>query len=87
MRRVQVMNRNVDDSARADLNRFLIDSEIPVRELAELATANWTAVRSFCSGEREHKELVILADLLLERARKIVECWIIASGRAALAQV
>jgi hypothetical protein len=78
------MNRNVDNSAR-DLSQFLIDSEVPVRELAELAIANWAAVRRFCSGEHERKELVILADLLLERARKIVECWIIASGRAASA--
>ena len=78
------MNRNVD-SARAALNRFLVDSEIPVRQLAELAIANATSVRIFCSGERDHKELVVLADLLLDCARKIVECWIIASGRDALA--
>ena len=82
--RIQVMNRNVDNSARAALSKFLINSEIPVRQLAELAIANATSVRSFCSGE--HKELVIIADLLLECARKIVECWIIASGREAFAQ-
>jgi hypothetical protein len=80
------MNRKVDNSARAALSRFLIDSEIPVRQLAELAIANATSVRTFYSGQREHKELVIVADLLLECARKIVECWIIASGRDALAQ-
>jgi hypothetical protein len=65
--RVQVMNRKVDNSAHAALSRFLIDSEIPVRQLAELATANATSVRTFYSGEREHKELVIVADLLLEQ--------------------
>jgi hypothetical protein len=80
------MNRKVDNSAHAALSRFLIDSEIPVRQLAELATANATSVRTFYSGEREHRELIIVADLLLECARKIVECWIIASGRDALAQ-
>ena len=85
-REYRVMNRNVDNSARAALSKFLIDSEIPVRQLAELAIANATCVSTFCSGEREQEELVILADLLLECARKIVECWIIASGRDALAQ-
>jgi hypothetical protein len=80
------MNRSGDNSARAAPSRFLIDSEIPVRQLAELAIANSTSVRTFCSDGRDHKELVILADLLLECARKIVECWIIASGRDALAQ-
>jgi hypothetical protein len=80
------MNRNVDNSARAALSRFLIDTESPVRQLAELAIANATSVRTLCSGERENKEFLILADLLLECARKIVECWIVASGRDAFAQ-
>ena len=80
------MNRKVDNSAHAALSRFLIDSEIPVRQLAELAIANATSVRTLRSGEREHTELLVLADLLLECARKIVECWIVASGRDAFAQ-
>jgi hypothetical protein len=80
------MNCNLNNSACAALSRFLIDSEIPVRKLAELAIANRTLVTNCCLSEREHAELVIFADLILECARKLVECWMIASGRAALAQ-
>jgi hypothetical protein len=80
------MNRDVDDSAQATLGRFLIESEIPVRELAELAIANWMAARNLCSDERGRKDLIVLAELLLECGRKIVECWTTVSRRAALAR-
>jgi Recombinase len=68
--------------ALATLKGFLVDSEIPVRELAELAFANWIAARSVCADERERSEWALLADLILRRARKIVESWTAASERA-----
>ena len=67
------MNHDAEVRALATLKRFLIDLEIPVRELAELAFANWIAARSFCADERERSEWALLADLILKRARKIVE--------------
>ena len=81
------MNHDAEVRALATLKRFLIDSEIPVRELAELAFANWIAARSFCADERERREWALLADLILKRARKIVESWTAASERAASAQL
>ena len=50
------MNHDAEVRALATLKRFLIDSEIPVRELAELSFANWIAARSFCADERERSE-------------------------------
>jgi hypothetical protein len=41
------MNHDAEVRALATLKRFLLDSEIPVRELAELAFANCIAARSF----------------------------------------
>ena len=81
------MNHDAEVRALANLKRFLIDSEIPVRELAELAFANWIAARSFCADERERSEWALLADLILKRARKIAESWIAASERAASSQL
>ena len=74
------MNHDAEVSALATLKRFLIDSEIPVRELAELAFANWIAARSFCADERERSEWALLADLILKRGRKIVESWTAATS-------
>jgi hypothetical protein len=64
------MNHDAEVRALATFKRFLIDSEIPVRELAELAFANWIAARSFCADERERSEWALLADLILKRATK-----------------
>jgi len=50
------MDHDAEVRALATLERFLIDSEIPVRELAELSFANWIAARSFCADERERSE-------------------------------
>jgi hypothetical protein len=80
------MNHDAEVSALATLKRFLIDSEIPVRELAELAFANWMTAGSFCADKRERSESAILADLILKRARKIVECWTAASECAPSSQ-
>jgi hypothetical protein len=52
-----------------------------------LAFANWIAARSFCADERERSEWALLADLILKRARKIVESWTAASERAASSQL
>ena len=73
--------------ARHPQSDFWSNSEIPVRELAELAFANWIAARSFCADERERSEWALLADLILKRARKIVESWTAASERAASSQL
>jgi hypothetical protein len=67
------------------LNWFLIDQEIPVREMVELATANWMAAQSFGAGEYGGRDLAILADQLLEQARKTQEYWTLASRCAASA--
>jgi hypothetical protein len=67
------------------LNWFLIDLEIPVREMAELAIANWMAAQSFGADQNDRRDLAILADQLLERARKTQECRTIASRCAASA--
>jgi hypothetical protein len=67
------------------LNWFLIDLEIPVREMAELAIANWMATQRFGADQTDRGDLAILADQLLEHARKTQECWSIASRCAALA--
>jgi hypothetical protein len=67
------------------LNWFLIDLEIPVREMVELAIANWMATQRFGADQTDRGDLPILADQLLEQARKTQECWSIASRCAALA--
>ena len=74
------MNHDAEVRALATLKGFLVDSEIPVRELAELAFANWIAARSVCADERERSEWALLADLILRRARKIVESWTAAAS-------
>ena len=81
------MNHDAEVRALATLKRFLIDSETPVRELAELAFANWIAARSFCADERERSEWALFADQILKLARKIVESWTTASERAASSQL
>ena len=81
------MDHDAEVRALANLKRFLIDSEIPVRELAELSFANWIAARRFCADERERSEWALLADLILKRARKIAESWTAASERAASSQL
>jgi hypothetical protein len=65
------------------LNWFLIDQEVPVSELVELATAKWLAAQSFGSDQKYRRDLAILADQLLEHARKTHECWTLASRCAA----
>jgi hypothetical protein len=57
------------------LNWFLIDLEIPVSEMVELATANWMAAQRFGAGQTDRGDLAILADQLLEHPRKTQECW------------
>jgi hypothetical protein len=81
------MKHDAEVRALAPLKRFLIDSETPVRELAELAFANWIAARSFCADERERSEWALFADQILKLARKIVESWTTASERAASSQL
>ena len=81
------MNHDAEVRALATLKGFLVDSEIPVRELAELAFANWIAARSSYADERERSEWALLADLILKRARKIAESWTAASERAASSQL
>lgn len=67
------------------LNWFLIELEIPVREMVELATANWMAAQTFGADHNDRGDLAILADQLLEHARKTQECWGLASRCAASA--
>ena len=64
------MNHDAEVRALATLKRFLIDLEIPVRELAELAFANWIAARSFCADERDRSEWALIADLILKTCEK-----------------
>jgi len=67
------------------LNWFLIDQEIPVREMVELATANWMAALSSGANQNHRDDLAILAHQILEHAIETQECWTIASRCAALA--
>ena len=60
-------------------NRFLIELEIPLREMVELAMANWLASRRFGADCPECKELTDLTDQLLEQATRMEVCWTIAS--------
>jgi hypothetical protein len=53
--------------------------------MVELATANWMAAQTFGADHNDRGDLAILADQLLEHARKTQECWSIASRCAALA--
>jgi hypothetical protein len=76
-----LMNRNKGPT----LNWFLIDLEIPVREMVELATANWMAAQSFGADQNDRGDLAILSDQLLEHARRTQECWTIANRCAASA--
>jgi len=60
------------------INWFVVNQEVPVREMVELATANWLAAQSF-GAQSDRGDLAILTDILLEDARKARECWSIAS--------
>jgi hypothetical protein len=68
------MNRNDQAKARPTL-WFLADSEIAAREMVELAVANCMATRRFGVDDHERGDLAILADQLLDDARKAEECW------------
>jgi hypothetical protein len=50
------------------LNWFLIDQEIPVREMVDLATANWMAALSSGADQNDRNDLAILAYQILEHA-------------------
>ncbi len=72
------MNDSDEKNAPApSINWFLVDQEIPVREMFQLALANWIAAKSF--GAHGRSELGILTDQLLEDAREMQEYWTIAS--------
>jgi hypothetical protein len=57
-------------------NQFLVDLEIPLREMADLAMAKWMAAHSPGSN---NSELANLTDQFLERATRTEVCWTIAS--------
>src|SRR5271163_4988866 len=69
-----LMDRNEKARARATL-WFLADSEIAAREMVELAVANCMAARHFGADDHERGDLAILAERLLDDARKTEECW------------
>jgi len=73
-----LMIDNDEENARApSINWFLVDQEIPVREMFQLALDNWIAAQSF--GAYGRLELTILSHQLLEDAREMQEYWTIAS--------
>ena len=76
------MNHN-DGRNDAPFNSFLVDSEIVVREMVELAVANWMSSQNHGGDDYERSELEILAGQLLEETRKLQECWTTASRCAA----
>ena len=59
-------------------NRFLIDLEIPLREMVELAQTNWTAALLCAADNPRRRDLINLTDQLLEDATKMEVCWTIA---------
>jgi hypothetical protein len=60
-------------------NRFLIDLEIPLREMVDLAMAKWIAARR---PGADNPELADLTDQFVEQAIRREVCWTIA-GMAA----
>ena len=67
------------------LNKFLVDSENTVREMVELAAMNWLGTRFLDHNDHYRRELAILAEQFLEKAKGMEECWRAASKCAALA--
>ena len=59
-------------------NWFLIGLEIPLREMVELAQANWTAALLSAADNPRRRDLITLTDQLLEDATKMEVCWTIA---------
>jgi hypothetical protein len=57
-------------------NQFLMDLEIPLREMADLAMAKWMAARR---PGADNPELANLTDQFLEHATRTEVCWTIAS--------
>ena len=57
---------------------YLIGLEISLREMVELAQANWTSARLSAADNPRHKDLISLTDQLLEDATKMKVCWTIA---------
>jgi hypothetical protein len=60
-------------------NRFLIDLEIPLREMVDLAMAKWIAAHR---PGADNPELADLTDQLLEQAIRREVCWTIAGMSA-----
>jgi hypothetical protein len=59
-------------------NWFLIGLEIPLREIVELAEANWTTALLSAANNPQRKDLIDLTDQLLEDATKMEVCWTLA---------
>jgi len=59
-------------------NWFLIGLENPLREMVELAQANWTSALLSPADNPRRKDLIGLTDQLLEDATKMKVCWTIA---------
>jgi hypothetical protein len=60
-------------------NRFLIDLEIPLREMVDLAMAKWIAAHRAGAND---PALANLTDHFLEQATRREVCWTIASMAA-----
>jgi hypothetical protein len=67
------------------LNKFLVDSENSVREMVELVAMNWLRTRLLGHNDHYRRELAILAEQVLEKAKEMEACWTTASKCAALA--
>jgi hypothetical protein len=76
------MNHNEGRNV-TSFNSFLVDSEIVVREMVELAVANWMSSQDRGADDYELSELAVLTRQLLEDTRKLEECWTTASRFAA----
>jgi hypothetical protein len=59
-------------------NWFLIGLEVPLREMAELAQANWTAALLSAADNPRRRDLIALTDQLLEDATRMEVCWTMA---------
>ncbi len=67
----------------ASLNWLPVDTEIVVREMVELAVANWISSQTPSANGYEPSELEILAGRLLQDTRRLEKCWTTASKCAA----
>jgi len=59
-------------------HNWLIGLEIPLREMVELAQANWTSALLSPADNPRRRDLIGLTDQLLEDATKMEVCWTIA---------